>query len=121
MTPAAHPRVELVSTASLPTGFGNRWDCRPEQTDAASFAALEPVADGFRDQKARYAVPAEALPIDRAQLLTVTARKLGRAGEIRPGLRGRVDEDESRSLRSRRLTAPRERPGPILALMKEHP
>jgi catalase-peroxidase len=35
---------------------------------------LEPIADGFRNyQKTRYAVPAEALLIDRAQLLTLTA------------------------------------------------
>ena len=38
------------------------------------FAPLEPVADGFRNYlKTRFAVPAEALLIDRAQLLTLTA------------------------------------------------
>jgi catalase-peroxidase len=51
-----------------------RTDATPEQTDAASFAWLEPVADGFRNyQKTAYSVPAEALLVDRAQLLTLTA------------------------------------------------
>jgi catalase-peroxidase len=54
-----------------------RTDASQEQTDVASFAALEPAADGFRnDQKAKYAVPAEALLIDRAQLLTLTAPEM---------------------------------------------
>ena len=54
-----------------------RTDASQEQTDVASFAALEPYADGFRNyQKARYAVPAEALLVDRAQLLTLTAPEM---------------------------------------------
>ena len=54
-----------------------RTDASQEQTDAASFAALEPIADGFRNyQKARYSVPAEALLIDKAQLLTLTAPEM---------------------------------------------
>ena len=54
-----------------------RTDASQEQTDAASFAVLEPVADGFRNyQKARYAVPAEALLVDKAQLLTLTAPEM---------------------------------------------
>ncbi len=54
-----------------------RMDASQEQTDAASFAPLEPIADGFRNfQKARYAVPAEALLIDKAQLLTLTAPEM---------------------------------------------
>ncbi len=54
-----------------------RADATAEQTDAESFAALEPVADGFRNYlKGRYTVPAEALLIDRAQLLTLTAPEL---------------------------------------------
>ncbi len=44
-------------------------DASPEQTDAAAFAVLEPVVDGFRNyQKARYAVTAEELLVDKAQL-----------------------------------------------------
>jgi catalase-peroxidase len=54
-----------------------RMDASQAQTDVESFAVLEPVADGFRNyQRARYAVPAEALLIDRAQLLTLTAPEL---------------------------------------------
>ena len=54
-----------------------RMDASPEQTDAASFAALEPVADGFRNYlKAKYAIPAETLLIDKAQLLTLTAPEM---------------------------------------------
>ena len=54
-----------------------RTDASPEQTDVASFAALEPLADGFRNyQKAKYTVPAEALLVDRAQLLTLTAPEM---------------------------------------------
>ena len=51
-----------------------RMDATQEQTDTASFAVLEPLADGFRNyQKARYAVSAEELLVDKAQLLTLTA------------------------------------------------
>ena len=54
-----------------------RMDASPEQTDVESFAVLEPYADGFRNyQKARYAVPSEALLIDKAQLLTLTAPEM---------------------------------------------
>ena len=54
-----------------------RTDATPEQTEVASFAALEPGADGFRNyQKAKYVVPAEELLIDRAQLLTLTAPEM---------------------------------------------
>jgi catalase-peroxidase len=54
-----------------------RMDALQEQTDVASFAVLEPVADGFRNyQKARYAVSAEELLIDKAQLLTLTAPEM---------------------------------------------
>jgi catalase-peroxidase len=54
-----------------------RMDALQSQTDVDSFAALEPVADGFRNyQQTRYAVPAEALLVDRAQLLTLTAPEM---------------------------------------------
>jgi catalase-peroxidase len=54
-----------------------RVDASPEQTDVVSFAVLEPVADGFRNYlKGKYTVPAEALLIDKAQLLTLTAPEL---------------------------------------------
>ena len=57
--------------------MAGRMDASQQQTDADSFAVLEPVADGFRNyQKARYAVSAEELLVDRAQLLTLTAPEM---------------------------------------------
>ena len=54
-----------------------RMDASQEQTDAKSFAVLEPVADGFRNyQKTRFSVSAEELLVDRAQLLTLTAPEM---------------------------------------------
>ncbi len=54
-----------------------RMDALQEQTDAESFAVLEPVADGFRNYlKTKYTVSAEELLIDRAQLLTLTAPEM---------------------------------------------
>ncbi|KAA0231684.1 catalase/peroxidase HPI [candidate division KSB1 bacterium] len=54
-----------------------RMDASQEQTDIESFAVLEPFADGFRNyQKAKSSVPAEALLIDKAQLLTLTAPEM---------------------------------------------
>jgi catalase-peroxidase len=54
-----------------------RTDASQEQTDADSFAVLEPVADGFRNyQKARYSVTSESLLVDKAQLLTLTAPEM---------------------------------------------
>jgi len=54
-----------------------RTDASQEQTDAASFSVLEPKADGFRNyQKAKYAVSAEEMLVDRAQLLTLTAPEM---------------------------------------------
>ncbi|MEP6609579.1 MAG: catalase/peroxidase HPI [Burkholderiaceae bacterium] len=54
-----------------------RTDASQEQTDVSSFAALEPASDGFRNYvKGRYSVPAEALLIDKAQLLTLTAPEM---------------------------------------------
>jgi catalase-peroxidase len=54
-----------------------RTDASQEQTDVASFAVLEPKADGFRNYlKAKYSVSAEELLADRAQLLTLTAPEM---------------------------------------------
>jgi catalase-peroxidase len=54
-----------------------RMDATEEQTDAASFEPLEPEADGFRNfLKADYTVPAEAMLVDRAQLLTLSAPEM---------------------------------------------
>jgi catalase-peroxidase len=52
-------------------------DASQEQTDVASFAVLEPAADGFRNyQQGRSTVAAEALLLDKAQLLTLTAPEM---------------------------------------------
>jgi catalase-peroxidase len=54
-----------------------RADASQEQTDVASFAVLEPVADGFRNyQKTRFSLRAEELLVDRAQLLTLSAPEM---------------------------------------------
>jgi catalase-peroxidase len=54
-----------------------RMDASQEQTDIESFAVLEPIADGFRNYlKGRYTIPSEALLVDKAELLTLTAPEL---------------------------------------------
>ncbi|SEJ47428.1 catalase-peroxidase [Azotobacter beijerinckii] len=54
-----------------------RMDASQEQTDVHSVGMLEPVADAFRNfLKSKFAVPAEALLVDKAQLLTLTAPEL---------------------------------------------
>ncbi len=75
-----------------------RTDASPEQTDAESFAVLEPVADGFRNyQRTGHRISAEHMLVDRAQLLTLSApemtvlvgglRVLGaNAGQVRHGV-----------------------------------
>ena len=54
-----------------------RMDASQEQTDAASFAPLEPTADGFRNhyEGAQFMAPEEAL-VDRAELLRLTAPEM---------------------------------------------
>ncbi len=54
-----------------------RADASQEQTDAESFAALEPKADGFRNYlKTQYTISAEEMLVDRAQLLTLTVPEM---------------------------------------------
>ena len=54
-----------------------RTDASQEQTDVESFAAIEPVADGFRNYLAKgQRLPAEFLLVDRANLLTLSAPEL---------------------------------------------
>ncbi len=54
-----------------------RTDASKEQTDVMSFSVLEPKADGFRNySKAKYAVSAEEMLVDRAQLLGLTAPEM---------------------------------------------
>lgn len=54
-----------------------RTDATAEQTDADSFAVLEPQADGFRNyQKAAFTVSTEEFLVDKAQLMTLTAPEM---------------------------------------------
>jgi catalase-peroxidase len=70
---AAKNAGHIVSVPFTP----GRMDASQEQTDVQSMAVLEPVADGFRNfLKGKYNVPAEALLIDKAQLLTLTAPEM---------------------------------------------
>jgi catalase-peroxidase len=63
-------------TVTVPFSPG-RGDATQEQTDVASFQPLEPLADGFRNwQKQKYAVTAEEMLLDRAQLMGLTAPEM---------------------------------------------
>ncbi|KVT51706.1 catalase/peroxidase HPI [Burkholderia ubonensis] len=63
-------------TVTVPFAPG-RTDASQEQTDVDAMAVLEPRADGFRNYvKGKYRVPAEALLVDKAQLLTLTAPEM---------------------------------------------
>ncbi len=63
-------------TISIPFTPG-RMDATQEQTDVTSFAVLEPMADGFRNYlKTKCTVPTEALLVDKAQLLTLSAPEM---------------------------------------------
>jgi catalase-peroxidase len=67
---AAGSKVEVPFTAG-------RGDATTEQTDAQSFAPLEPIHDGFRNYlKKDYAVSPEELLLDRAQLMGLTAPEM---------------------------------------------
>jgi len=78
---AGNVGVEMAAKAAghdltLPFMAG-RGDATQEQTDVASFDVLEPVADGFRNwQKQDYAVSAEEMMLDRAQLMGLTAPEM---------------------------------------------
>jgi catalase-peroxidase len=66
---AGHP-VQVAFAAG-------RTDATDDQTDAESFAVLEPRADGFRNYlRSELAVPAEQMLVDKAQLLTLTAPEM---------------------------------------------
>jgi len=73
-----------VEKAARDAGFdvtvpftAGRGDATQEQTDAESFAVLEPVADGFRNyQKKQYSVSPAELLVDKAQLLNLTAPEM---------------------------------------------
>ncbi len=66
---AGHP-VAVPFTAG-------RADATQAQTDVASFAVLEPIADGFRNyMKGKYTISAEEMLVDKAQLLTLTSPEM---------------------------------------------
>ncbi|WP_137975153.1 catalase/peroxidase HPI [Pseudomonas sp. F(2018)] len=78
---AGNVGIELAAKAAgvsveVPFAAG-RVDAAQDQTDVESFAVLEPTADGFRNyRKGKVGATTEALLVDRAQLLTLTAPEL---------------------------------------------
>jgi catalase-peroxidase len=75
---AAVEKAAKAAGVSVEVPFApGRTDASQEQTDVESFSVLEPYADGFRNYlKSKYAVPAEELLVDKAQLLTLTAPEM---------------------------------------------
>jgi len=90
--PASRARTRAAVLSSSQTVFCFGWAAliagvaAGRRYDVHSFAVLEPVADGFRNYLGgKYTVPSEALLVDKAQLLTLTARDDGaRRGSPRP-------------------------------------
>jgi catalase-peroxidase len=76
--------VAAVEDAAKKAGYNitvpfraGRTDATQAQTDAASFAVLEPMADGFRNYlKTKYSLATEALLVDKAQLLGLTSPEM---------------------------------------------
>ena len=74
---AVEQAAKNAGHAALVPFTPGRTDASQEQTDVESFAVLEPAADGFRNYlKTEYTVSAEALLVDKAQLLTLTAPEM---------------------------------------------
>ncbi|MFT7622518.1 MAG: catalase-peroxidase, partial [Myxococcota bacterium] len=67
--------IQQASQVQVPFAPG-RMDASPQQTDVDSFAVLEPKADGFRNYGGNGSRPAEALLVDRAQLLKLSAPEM---------------------------------------------
>lgn len=71
-----HAAQRAGQSVSVPFTPG-RMGASQAQTDVASFDVLEPIADGFRNyQKAQYSISPEALLVDKARLLTLTAPEM---------------------------------------------
>ena len=75
---AAIEKAALGASVEIEVPFvAGREDATQEQTHVESFSHLQPIADGFRNyQKQKYAVSAEELLVDKAQLLTLTAPEM---------------------------------------------
>ena len=73
---AGNVGIEKASGVSVPFTPG-RGDASQDQTDAESFAVLEPFADGFRNyQNKDFTVSPEHMLLDKAQLLGLTAPEM---------------------------------------------
>jgi catalase-peroxidase len=74
---AGNAAIEKAAGNSVKVPFkAGRTDATQEHTDVASFAVLEPKADGFRNYLKKQNTPAEEMLIDRAQLMTLTAPEM---------------------------------------------
>ena len=73
---AGNVGIEMASGVEVPFNPG-RGDATDEQTDADSFAVLEPVSDGFRNFLLKnYTVSPEEMMLDKAQLLGLSAPEM---------------------------------------------
>ena len=73
---AGNVGIEMASGIEVPFNAG-RGDATDEQTDADSFAVLEPVSDGFRNFLLKnYTVSPEEMMLDKAQLLGLSAPEM---------------------------------------------
>ena len=73
---AGNAAIEKASGSNVPFIPG-RGDASEEQTDAESFAVLEPISDAFRNyHRAGTNIPSEEMLLDKAQLLGLTAPEM---------------------------------------------